>query len=253
MFCVIIIFMRIDKLLCELNIGSRSRVKQLLKQGLVFVNGEKITKPETQVEEVSAKILCQGREFVYKPFVYYMMNKPPGVITATTDKKERTVIDVFLEAYRKQHRGESTGIPLKDIFPVGRLDKDTVGLLIFTNDGTLAHEVLSPRKHIPKKYVVKTDLPITKEQRSCLEKGVLIGDGEQTKPAMVELSEDKTCLITITEGKYHQVKRMFYAVGLRVIYLKRLSMGGLILDENLEEGSIRELTDNEVKKLCLKI
>lgn len=245
--------MRIDKLLCELNIGSRSQVKQLLKKGMVFVNGVKITRPETKVEERDAQILCQGRQYVYQPFVYYMMNKPPGVITATADKKERTVTDVFLEAYQKKHQGESTGIPLKDIFPVGRLDKDTVGLLVFTNNGMLAHEVLSPGKHIPKKYYVKTDFPITEGQKACLEKGVLIGETEQTKPAVVELSEDKSCLITITEGKYHQVKRMFHAVGLQVLYLKRISMGGLQLDEALEEGNIRELTEEEVGKLCLKI
>lgn len=250
LFCVIIIFMRIDRLLCELNIGSRSQVKELLKKGLVSVNGVKVLKPETKVNESNDVIVCNGREYRYRPFVYFMMNKPAGVVSATTDNKDKTVLDVFTEQCKAIYGDNMTGIPVKDIFPVGRLDKDTVGLLLLTNDGELSHNLLSPKKHVPKKYYVETDFPFTKEQLEQLEKGVDIGEKEITKKAVMESLGEKCCYITITEGKYHQVKRMFQAVGLNVTYLKRISMGLLVLDEKLEEGCIRELTQKEVNDLC---
>lgn len=250
LFCVIIIFMRIDRLLCELNIGTRSRVKELLKKGLVLVNGEKITKPETKVDELTAVISFEGREYRYRPFVYFMMNKPAGVVSATTDEREKTVLDVFREKSKELYGKEADMLPVKEMFPVGRLDKDTVGLLLLTNDGGLAHELLSPKKHVPKTYYVETNLPLSEEAQEQLTKGVSIGEKELTKEAQVEIAEECKCRITITEGKYHQVKRMFQAVGLTVVYLKRLSMGSLVLDESLPEGSIRELTQEEVKGLC---
>lgn len=243
--------MRIDRLLCELNIGTRSQVKELLKKGVVLVNGEKLTRPDIQVEEEKAEIICQGKSYHYHPFVYYMMNKPAGVITATKDQSDTTVMDIFKEQYIKI-TGGTEGIPVRDIFPVGRLDKDTVGLLVLTNDGKMAHELLSPGKHVPKTYYVETDSTITKEQISCLEQGVVIGEGEITREAKVSYLEEKACTITITEGKYHQVKRMFQSVGLQVKYLKRISMGGLELDQQLKEGCIRELTEKEVAMLCLR-
>lgn len=250
LFCVIIIFMRIDRLLCELNIGTRSRAKELLKKGLVLVNGEKITRPETKVDELTAVVSFEGREYRYRPFVYFMMNKPAGVVSATKDEREKTVLDVFREQSKKLYGREADKFPVKDMFPVGRLDKDTVGLLLLTNDGGLSHELLSPKKHVPKTYYVETDLPLSKEAREQLTKGVSIGEKELTREARVEITASCKCRITITEGKYHQVKRMFQAVGLTVVYLKRLSMGSLVLDENLPEGSIRELTQEEVNGLC---
>lgn len=242
--------MRIDKLLCKLNIGSRSRVKELIKKGLVCVDGTVIKKPETQVDENKAVITCAGKTYHYTPYVYYMMNKPAGVITATRDEKEQTVLDVLVRELRKDREEELTGIPIKDISPVGRLDKDTVGLLLLTNNGELSHKLLSPQKHVPKKYLVKTDVPISTEMADRLEKGVLIGPEERTLPAHIEERMGNQCCITIIEGKYHQVKRMFHSVGVKVIYLKRLSMGTLVLDEALAEGEIRELTQKEVDALC---
>ncbi|MGN0377583.1 MAG: pseudouridine synthase, partial [Suilimivivens sp.] len=140
--------MRIDRLLCELNIGSRNEVKTFLKKGLITVNGEKITRPEMKVDEAKAVIVFKGREYRYSPFVYYMMNKPAGVVSATEDSLSKTVLDVLTECLKKQYGEELPGIPVKDIFPVGRLDKDTVGLLLLTNDGELSHNLLSPKKHV---------------------------------------------------------------------------------------------------------
>ena len=245
-----IMFMRIDRLLCEMNIGTRSQVKELIKKGQVCINGVVIRKPELHVDENCTKITCKGKEYVYRPNVYYMMNKPCGVITATVDKKEQTVLDLLKEQLKMQLGEEGAGVPLKDIFPVGRLDKDTVGLLLLTNDGELAHNLLSPTKHVAKQYFVRTDIPITEDQIKCLEEGVLIGENEKTRPAQVMPQGKNECCITITEGKYHQIKRMFRAVGNKVVYLKRLSMGSLALDETLAEGQIRELTPKEVGDLC---
>lgn len=247
-----IMFMRIDRLLCEINIGSRSQVKELIKKGQICANGVVMKKPETQIDETSVVITCQGKEYRYSPYVFYMMNKPSGVITAVRDEKEQTVLDVLRTELAKRNHGDLTGIPIKDIFPVGRLDKDTVGLLILTNDGELAHSLLSPKKHVPKKYFVRTDILVNDEMAKRLEEGVMIGPKEKTLPAVLADRSGNQCCITITEGKYHQVKRMFQAVGAQVIYLKRLSMGTLILDERLCEGQVRELTQEEVDALCLR-
>ncbi len=232
-----------------MNIGSRSQVKELIKKGLVLADGEPVKRPEIQVDERKVRITCKGQEYGYCPYVYYMMNKPPGVITATSDEKERTVLDLLREHLQKE-REELTGIPINDIFPAGRLDKDTVGLLLLTNDGALAHRLLSPKRHIPKKYFVRTNGPITRETADFLEKGVDMGDGETSLPALCELMGSHECHLTITEGKFHQVKRMFQAAGLTVTYLKRLSMGSLTLDGELKEGQVRELTQKEVTDLC---
>lgn len=247
--------MRIDRLLCEMNIGTRSQVKELLKKGQVTVNGTIVTKADTKVNEKTDQIICQGREYRYQPFVYYMMNKPAGIITATTDPRERTVLDLFCERMSEANGGSLTGIPVKDIFPVGRLDKDTVGLLLLTNDGETTHRLLAPGSHIPKKYFVKTDRPLDTGTIAQLQNGVDIGEKRLTRPALLEY-HDKNApqkseyYLTITEGKFHQVKRMFQAVGREVIYLKRISMGSLELDKTLLEGQVRELTQEEVDALC---
>lgn len=233
-----------------MNIGTRSEVKQMLKRGLISVNGVKVYKAETQVNEQTDVISCKGREYKYRPFVYFMMNKPAGVVSATEDNHSRTVLDVLTECLKEDLKGGLSGIPVKDIFPVGRLDKDTVGLLLLTNDGGLGHNLLSPKKHVEKCYYVETDMVITRETADWLEGGVDIGKGQITGKATVELLSENKCRITITEGKFHQIKRMFHAVGLQVVYLKRISMGGLTLDENLPEGKVRELTQQEVQKLC---
>lgn len=233
-----------------MNIGTRSQVKELIKKGLVTVNGTMIQKPEQQVDENTADIVCNGTSFRYQPYVYFVMNKPAGVVSATHDAKERTVLDVLKEQLQERYGTELQGIPIKDIFPAGRLDKDTVGLLLLTNDGALAHNLLSPKKHVPKKYYVELNAPVTEEMVKRLREGIDIGENERTKPAEVEILTKKSCHITITEGKFHQVKRMFQAVGLTVVYLKRLSMGNLVLEESLQEGCVRELTKKEVQSLC---
>ena len=225
--------MRLDKLLVELNIGTRSEVKALLKKGLILVDGEKINKPETKVDENSVTISYGGKDYAYAQFHYYMMNKPKGVITATEDKKEATVMDLF---YR-----ECPDAP-KGLAPVGRLDKDTTGLLLITNDGALAHELLYPKKHIDKTYFFTLDVPLTSEDINALENGVHIGEGDLTAPSTIKYEGGNTCYITIHEGKFHQVKRMFFAVGKQVLELKRTAFGPLLLDEELlPESHITEL------------
>lgn len=243
--------MRIDRLLCELNIGTRSQVKELLKKGLVSADGQIIRKADAQVDENSVEITVKGKNYSYRPFVYYMLNKPAGVITATRDAQDRTVMDLVKEEYQLSHGGELSGIPFKDMFPVGRLDKDTVGLLLITNDGELSHNLLAPGKHVDKTYLVHLNDNLSKEMIEQLEQGVDIGEEKRTQPAVLRIDKQDAsiCHITITEGKFHQVKRMFEAVGRKVIYLKRLSMGSLVLDETLPEGKIRELTEEEADEL----
>jgi len=225
--------MRLDKLLVELNIGTRSEVKALLKKGLILVDGEKVAKPETKVDENTVEITYQGKIYTYQQFHYYVMNKPKGVITATEDAKEATVMDIFYRQLPDAPKGLS---------PVGRLDKDTTGLLLITNDGQLSHDLLSPKKHVDKTYLVSLDKELSEEDIAQLEAGVHIGEGDLTAPAKVKYEGGKTCFITIHEGKFHQVKRMFFAVGKTVVDLKRTSFGALVLDEEkLPLGHINEL------------
>ena len=183
--------MRLDKLLVELNIGTRSEVKALLKKGLIFVDGQKATKPETKVDENAVVISYQGKEYTYQKFSYYVMNKPKGLITATEDAHDRTVMDLFYEKCPDAPKG---------LAPVGRLDKDTTGLLLITNDGKLAHELLSPKKHVDKTYFVTLDGQLSAEDIAALEAGVRIGEGDLTAPATVKYEGGNTCYITIHEG-----------------------------------------------------
>jgi 16S rRNA pseudouridine516 synthase len=227
--------MRLDKLLVELNIGTRSEVKALLKKGLILVDGQVAKKPEEKIDENTVVITYQGKEYTYKQFHYYVMNKPKGVITATEDAHERTVMDVFYSKCPDAPRGLS---------PVGRLDKDTTGLLLITNDGQLAHDMLSPKKHVDKTYFVTLDGELSEEDVAALEAGVHIGEGDLTAPAAVEYEGGNTCYITIHEGKFHQVKKMFLAYGVKVIYLKRMTFGEFELGD-LPTGNYRELTINE--------
>ena len=225
--------MRLDKLLVEQGIGTRSEVKALLKKGLILVDGNKATRPEEKVDENSVVITYQGKDYTYKKFSYYIMNKPKGVITATEDAKEKTVMDLFYEKCKDAPKGLS---------PVGRLDKDTTGLLLITNDGKLAHDLLSPKKHVDKTYFVTLDGELSSDDITQLENGVHIGEGDLTAPAKVEYEGGNTCYITIHEGKFHQVKRMFFAVGREVIELKRTAFGPLKLDEEkLPLGYFSEL------------
>ena len=220
---------RLDKYLCDKNIGTRSQVKVLIQKGQVSVNGEIVKKPETKISDEDS-VCCQGMLLSNEEFAYYMFHKPAGIITATEDKWQETVLDYF----KKE--------PCKNLYPVGRLDKDTEGLLLITNDGELGHRLLSPRHHIEKTYLVKLEHGICEEEIRQLEDGVDIGEKRITLPAKIEVIDDLNVYITITEGKFHQVKRMFEVVNNRVVYLKRVSMGNLKLDNTLELGEYRRLT-----------
>lgn len=229
--------MRLDKYLCELNIGSRSQIKTFIRQKLVTVNGIIASKPEQKVDENADIVTFRGKVLSYQKYVYIMLNKPQGVVSATRDNTDKTVIDLI-------------NIPGKaDLFPVGRLDKDTEGLLLLTNDGELAHNLLSPRKHVDKTYLVTIAHTISKEEIEQLEKGVDIGDEKLTAPATVQLLDNTHILLTIHEGRFHQVKRMLQAVNNEVTALKRVSFGTLTLDENLAPGESRELTEQEIAQL----
>ena len=229
--------MRLDKFLCDCNLGTRSQIKKDIKAGLVIINNVKALKPEQHIDEYTDRICYKGQLCAYEKFVYYMLHKPAGVVSATEDNHEKTVIDLM-----GQHKRD-------DLFPVGRLDKDTEGLLLITNDGALAHELLSPAKHVEKEYECHLANPFNDRQKTQLEQGVDIGEKNLTKPAVVHILEEKRITLTITEGKFHQVKRMLHVVGNEVVYLKRLRMGTLTLDQELPKGSYRRLTEEETENL----
>ncbi|MDP1391820.1 MULTISPECIES: pseudouridine synthase [Lysinibacillus] len=233
--------MRLDKLLANMGYGSRKEVKQLLKQKAVTVDGDYVKDAALHVDPEKQIVSVFGERVVYTEFVYFIMNKPPGVISATEDLRDETVIDL-LEPLHQHFQP----------FPVGRLDKDTEGLLLLTNDGQLAHNLLSPKKHVPKVYYAQIEGVVTEEDAEKFANGVELDDGYVTKPGnlvILKSAQQSEIELTIQEGKFHQVKRMFEAVGKRVTYLKRISMGSLKLDENLALGEYRELTAEELNGL----
>ena len=230
--------MRLDKYLTNQGIGSRSQVKALIKSKKVFVNNVLENKPERHIDENNDIVSLDGVNLEYNKFYYYMLNKPPGVLTAVKDNNYKTVMDIM------------DVTPKEGLFPVGRLDKDTEGLLLITNDGELSHNLLSPKKHVNKTYYVELNGKLIDSDIDLFAKGLDIGEKNITKPAKLEiLSGRNGAYITITEGKYHQVKRMFQAIGLTVTFLKRISMGSLILDKNLKSGGYRKLTEEEISNL----
>lgn len=233
--------LRIDKMLANLGYGSRKEVKQLLKSGAVKVDDVVVKDAKQHVDTNNQTVTLNGEVIEYREFIYLMMNKPQGVLSATEDSVGETVIDL-LELEDQVY----------EPFPVGRLDKDTEGLLLITNDGQLAHRLLSPKKHVPKTYFAVIEGEVTEDDIEAFSKGVTLDDGYETKPGELTILKSgirSDIELTITEGKFHQVKRMFQAVGKRVVYLKRISMGPLPLDETLELGEYRELTDEEVELL----
>ena len=234
--------MRIDKFLCDMGQGSRKDVKQLLKEGKVSVNGETVKKADMHINENADKIICAGKEIFYKKYIYLMLNKPEGYISANEDKKYRVVTELVEEKYK-----------MYDVFCVGRLDIDTTGLLILTNDGEFSHHLTSPRHHIPKKYYAKIQGEVNKFDVQKMKEGIEIDDGYKCLPAELEIISvndgESFIYLTICEGKFHQVKRMFEAVGKKVLTLERISMGNLKLDNSLERGKMRELTQKEVEEL----
>ncbi len=236
--------MRLDKFLADMGLGSRKEVKSLIKKGKIKVNGKVIRSDKFQVDEIKDTIFFEDNKINYQKYFYYLLNKPQGVITATEDKSERTVMDLFNE---KDHRS--------DLFPVGRLDKDTEGLLLITNDGPLAHRLLSPKHHVEKEYVAIVDGIMTEEDIRTFAAGLVIDGGEQCRPAELliektdEAKQQSTIHLILQEGKFHQVKRMVHTVGKEVLYLKRLRMGNLKLDKNLALGAYRLLTKIEITAL----
>ena len=231
--------LRIDKILSNVGYGSRAEIKVYCKKGLVKVNNKVISNPGTQVDTDADKIEFNNEVVRYREFVYIMMNKPDGYLSATFDKRDPIVLDLIESSYMAF-----------EPFPVGRLDKDTEGLLVLTNDGKLAHRVLSPKKHVPKTYYAKIDGVVTEKDVKAFEEGVTLDDGYETMSSQLNIlksGETSEIELTIHEGKFHQVKRMFESVGKKVVYLKRLSMGKLKLDETLSLGEYRELTEEEVK------
>lgn len=233
--------MRLDKLLANIGYGSRKDVKNMLKQKEVSVN-HSITKDGNMHVDPSTDVIQVGENTVhYQKYIYLMMNKPPEVVSATKDEREKTVIDLL-----------PSNLQLFNPFPVGRLDKDTEGLLLLTNNGELGHRLTSPRKHITKVYYAKVDGYVTTEDIERFAEGLTLDDGYQTKAAKLRIlaaGDSSEIEIDITEGKYHQVKRMFAAVDKKVTYLKRLKMGELTLDPDLKKGQYRELTEEEVTSI----
>jgi len=233
--------MRLDKFLTELQEGTRSQVKDMIRAGRVCVNQVQVKSPDYRVHENTDCVTLDGRKLTYQRYYYYLLNKPAGVVTATRDAHDKTVLDLL------------SGAAGRNLSPVGRLDKDTEGLLLITNDGALAHRLLSPKKHVPKTYYVRCRGTIDDEGVEQLKQGVDIGDDTPTLPAEVELLTVETdaysLKLTITEGRFHQVKRMVQAVGGEVVYLKRLTMGSLALDESLPLGAYRALTAEEIQEL----
>lgn len=229
--------MRLDKFLCDTAGLTRTEAKNAIKKGQVAVNGQVQKTADFKVKENGDTVTFQGKPLSYAAFHYYMLHKPAGVITATEDKKESTVMDILKEE------------KVKNLFPVGRLDKNTEGLLLITDDGELAHNLLSPKKHVDKGYLVKVRDSISEEDCKKLSEGVDIGDEKPTAPAKVERVAEKEILLTIREGRFHQVKRMLRAVGNEVVYLKRLSFGSLRLPKDLEKGAYRPLSEEEIYKI----
>ena len=225
---------RVDKLLSNSGFGTRKEIKKLIKSGIVKVDGEIVTDSGMHINPLNSLVEVGGEIVKYREYIYVMMNKPQGVISATYDKRHMTVVDILPDEYK-----------CFDLFPVGRLDIDTEGLLIMTNDGQLAHEILSPKRHVPKKYYAVIEGTVTEEDVGYFKKGVVLEDGYKTLPSDLKIlsSEDISHVeVIIYEGKFHQIKRMFQGVNKKVKYLKRIEMGKLKLDSTLLKGGCRELS-----------
>lgn len=233
---------RLDKIISNLGFGSRKEIKTLARKGFIEVDGIVVKDSGMNVDPDKSVIKINGEQVFYREYIYLIMNKPAGVISATHDNKDETVIDLL----EVDHQAF-------DPFPVGRLDKDTVGLLLLTNDGELNHRLIAPKWKVDKIYYAKIDKKVTEKDIEAFKKGITLDDGYVCKEAHLEIlnatDEGSEINLTIQEGKFHQVKRMFEAVGKEVVYLKRIEFGGLTLDEDLEEGEYRELTEEELAQL----
>ena len=233
--------MRLDKFISTTTTLSRAEAKKVIKKG-ILINDKLIKTPDYKIDEFEDQVIVNGNRLVYQKYVYIMMNKPKDTVSATEDAIERTVVDILRDEDR-----------IYKVFPVGRLDKDTEGLMLLTNDGELAHKLISPKKDVEKKYYVEVSGELKNEHLKIIKEGVILEDGYRCKPARLEILDssegNSKANIFITEGKFHQVKRMMKSLGATVTYLKRLSIGSLKLDENLKLGEYRYLTDDELNKL----
>lgn len=229
---------RLDKVLANMGYGSRKDVKKIIKDGMIKVNDTIVLNNEFKVNPYEDTIYVSGEEVLYRKYIYLMMNKPQGLVSSTDDPRTKTVLDLLSLEYLNYKP-----------FPVGRLDKDTEGLLLISNDGKLAHELLSPRKGVDKKYYVEVDGYVDEKYIEIFRKGVILDDGYKTLPAELEIINSNTISkvnLTIREGKFHQVKRMFQNIDMKVLFLKRISMGPLLLDMSLKTGEYRELSEEEI-------
>jgi 16S rRNA pseudouridine516 synthase len=232
---------RLDKILANMGYGTRKEVKALVKRGEVLINGNKVKDSAEHVDTGNDEIEVKGEKLLYRKYIYVMLNKPQGVISATEDDYDETVIDLLPQELRTFNPA-----------PVGRLDKDTEGLLLITNDGDLNHMLLSPKKHVPKRYYARIEGVVGEDDAAKFKEGVVLDDGYKSMPAelfIIKSDDISEIEVILYEGKFHQVKRMFEAVGKKVIYLKRIEMGPLRLDENLKLGEYRELTEDELDML----
>lgn len=230
--------MRLDRFLAVNKFGTRQEVKKMIRAGRTAVDGEVVRSPEYKFCEETAKVAVDGITVAYEKYHYIMLNKPAGCVSSAHEKGERSVLSYIDEVYAD------------DLFPVGRLDKDTQGLLLLTNDGALAHRLLSPSKHIDKRYYAELERDVGEDAKRCFREGIDIGDEDKTMPAVLELtSHPRHVFVTLHEGRYHQIKRMFETLDNRVTYLKRISMKGLALDGTLSPGEYRKLTEEEIENL----
>lgn len=228
---------RIDKIISNHTHYTRKEIKKLISQKAVYVNGEVVKKPESKYDEAAINLTIYGKEIEIKKHLYLLLNKPKGYVSATEDKSQQTVIDLIPTEYK-----------YRDLFPAGRLDKDTTGFMLITDDGEFAHNILSPRKHVEKEYEVVLDIPVTLAMVEEFRKGVNLNDGE-CKTAYLEITGEYTANVSITEGRYHQIKRMFGCFGAKVVELNRIRIGNLYLPKDLKPGEVKEATPDELKKI----
>ncbi len=228
---------RIDKIISEHTYYTRKEIKKLISQKAVYVNGEEVKRPECKYEVADMSIKINGEEIEIRKNIYLLLNKPKGYVSATEDKSQKTVLDLIPQEYK-----------YRDLFPAGRLDKDTTGLMLITDDGEFAHNILSPRKHVQKEYEVVLDIPVTSTMVEEFRKGVNLNDGE-CKTAYLEITGEYSAKVTITEGRYHQIKRMFGCFGAKVVELHRIRIGNLYLPRELNPGEVKEATETELQKI----
>ena len=231
---------RLDRYLCDLGTATRKDVRRIIRAGRVSVDGKAVTAPETKIDPLTAGVTLDGEKLVWTKHHYYMMNKPAGVLTATEDRRQKTVLDLLPDELRRM-----------GLFPVGRLDRDTRGLLLLTDDGDFAHRVISPKFAVEKLYDASVEGTPDEADAAAFAAGLVLGDGTRCRPAKLEILGPGRCLVTVTEGKYHQVKRMLASRGKPVTALKRLSIGALRLPEGLEEGALVPLDENDLCRVFM--